>query len=82
LVADDEQGVALGTTQSLSSLGRVLGPALGGLLFGYSLFGSLPTRLPFLLSTFLLLISLVLIVLNFKKLPVAAHSKDLNKKKD
>lgn len=81
LVADDEQGVALGTTQSLSSLGRVLGPALGGLLFGYSIYGSLHTRLPFLLSTLLLLISLILITLNFKKLPVAAQVNRPNIKK-
>ena len=75
LVSEQEQGVALGTTQSLSSLGRVLGPALGGLIFGFTLFGALKTRLPFLLSTVLLLISLILITVNYKKLPTAALKK-------
>lgn len=75
LVSEQEQGVALGTTQSLSSLGRVLGPALGGLIFSYTLFGALKTRLPFLLSGVLLLISLILITINYKNLPNAALKK-------
>lgn len=75
LVSEQEQGVALGTTQSLSSLGRVLGPALGGLIFSFTLFGALKTRLPFLLSSVLLLISLILITINYKKLPTAALKK-------
>lgn len=74
LVSEQEQGIALGTTQSLSSLGRVLGPALGGLMFSISLFDSLKTRLPFLLSTILLFISLILVSLNFHRLPSNAKS--------
>ena len=77
LVSEQEQGQALGTTQSLSSLGRVLGPALGGLIFSYTLFGALKTRLPFLLSGVLLLISLILITINYKKLPTAALKRAL-----
>ncbi|HEX4925486.1 MAG TPA: MFS transporter, partial [Bdellovibrionales bacterium] len=32
---DDEQGAVMGVSQSLASLGRILGPPLGGLLYAY-----------------------------------------------
>lgn len=35
LVNPREQGAAMGVTQSMSSLGRILGPVLGGFLYGY-----------------------------------------------
>lgn len=34
LTHDDQQGSTLGVTHSLSSLGRILGPAFGGMLYG------------------------------------------------
>lgn len=54
------QGVTMGVAQSFESLGRVIGPLLGGILFGTSSF------LPFLLSAGILFI-LVLCILKIKK---------------
>lgn len=66
LVPSDEQGLALGTTQSLSALGRVIGPAAGGYLFGHFVIES-----PFLLAGSLTLIAFVLIARLYDKLPVS-----------
>lgn len=66
LVPADEQGVALGTTQSLSALGRVIGPALGGLLFGSLTMGS-----PFIAAGLLVACALVLVLSVYSKLPMA-----------
>lgn len=66
LVPADEQGVALGTTQSLSALGRVIGPALGGLLFGSLTMGS-----PFIISGLLITCALILVLSVYSKLPMA-----------
>ncbi len=66
LVPADEQGVALGTTQSLSALGRVIGPALGGLLFGTLTMGS-----PFIIAGLLIVCALVLVLSVYSKLPMA-----------
>ncbi len=66
LVPPDEQGAALGTTQSLSALGRVIGPALGGLLFG-----SLWTGSPFVIAGLFIVCALVLVLSVYSKLPMA-----------
>ncbi len=66
LVPPDEQGAALGTTQSLSALGRVIGPALGGLLFGSLWAGS-----PFVISGLFVVCALVLVLSVYSKLPMA-----------
>ncbi len=66
LVPENEQGLALGTTQSLSALGRVIGPALGGFLFN-----QLAKNLPFLLSSVLTATAVIIIFILFKKLPSA-----------
>ncbi len=66
LVPENEQGLALGTTQSLSALGRVIGPALGGFLFNH-----FTKNLPFLLSSALTALAVVIIFILFKKLPSA-----------
>ncbi len=66
LVPADEQGVALGTTQSLSALGRVIGPALGGLLFGSLTMGS-----PFIIAGLLVVCALILVLSVYSKLPMA-----------
>lgn len=79
LVSGSEQGTALGTTQSLSSLARVIGPALGGFLFGLGHIGSfslahINTRLPFAVSCTLMLISIFLVLIKRKKIPSKAGS--------
>ena len=66
LVPADEQGLAMGTTQSLSALGRVIGPALGGLLFGSLTMGS-----PFIVAGLLVVCALILILSIYSKLPMA-----------
>jgi MFS transporter, DHA1 family, tetracycline resistance protein len=66
LVPTDEQGAALGTTQSLSALGRVIGPALGGLLFGSLWAGS-----PFVIAGLFIVCALVLVLSVYSKLPMA-----------
>ena len=66
LVAPDEQGAAMGTNQSLSALGRVIGPALGGLLFSTLGMGS-----PFVVSGLLCFVALLLVLAIFKQLPEA-----------
>lgn len=58
-----EQGVTLGVTQSLSSLGRILGPAIGGFIFGYFKMG------PFINSSLMGYIALVIVILMFKQIP-------------
>ena len=68
LIPPEEQGVALGTTQSLSALGRVIGPALGGLLFG-----SLTAGSPFVIAGLLIICALILILSVYSKLPTAGQ---------
>jgi MFS transporter, DHA1 family, tetracycline resistance protein len=68
LVTSDEQGLALGTTQSLSALGRVIGPALGGLVFS-----TLSIASPFILSSFLLASAFLLVLSIFALLPMSGR---------
>jgi MFS family permease len=67
LSSSEEQGAVLGTTQSLSSLGRILGPAFGG--FVYSAIGN---SSPFLFGAFSALIGFVIVLTIYKKLPESA----------
>ncbi len=60
--ADDEQGVAMGVTQSLSALGRIIGPPYGGL--SYALLGF---RFPFVSAALLALVSLGLFMARAKR---------------
>lgn len=69
LSSDQEQGSSLGVTQSLSSLGRILGPAIGGFLY------SLHPGAPFWLATFLGLMAWAMIGIYRKQIPEKA--KDL-----
>ena len=62
--ADDEQGVAMGVTQSLSALGRIIGPPYGGL--SYALLGF---RFPFVSAALLALVSLGLFMARQKPGP-------------
>lgn len=62
----DQQGVTLGTTQSLSALGRVLGPALGTLLFGALSFSA-----PFWMGSLLLIFNILIIAKYYSQLPAS-----------
>ena len=62
--SESEQGENLGVAQSLSSLGRIVGPLVGG-----QLFDSVSISSPFIASTFLIIIGLATILINFKVLP-------------
>lgn len=60
----EEQGFAMGTTQSMSALGRVIGPALGGLVFT-----SLSISAPFMISGLVLFCALAIVFALFDQLP-------------
>ncbi|WP_415062333.1 MFS transporter [Bdellovibrio sp.] len=59
-----EQGVAMGVTQSMASLGRILGPALGG-----ALYGSVAITAPFWASGILAFLGLAIILVIYKLIP-------------
>ena len=62
----DQQGVTLGTTQSLSALGRVVGPALGTLLFGAISFSA-----PFWIGSLLLILNIFVVMKYYAQLPAS-----------
>lgn len=64
LTPAEEQGAALGVTQSMASLGRIIGPALGGFVYA-----QLAITAPFWLSGGLAFLALALVLLNYSKLP-------------
>jgi MFS family permease len=67
LITDaDQQGVTLGTTQSLSALGRVIGPALGTLLFGAISFSA-----PFWMGSLLLILNIFVVMKYYAQLPAS-----------
>lgn len=66
MTSSDQQGVTLGTTQSLSALGRVIGPAFGTLLFGVISYAA-----PFWIAGCLLLINILIIMKYYSKLPAS-----------
>jgi MFS family permease len=71
----EEQGHTMGVTQSLSSLGRILGPALGGYLY-YLLSNSKEasySSAPFIFSGFLGLVGLFMIFMTYSGLPESAR---------
>lgn len=70
LSSAEEQGETLGTAQGTSSLGRIIGPAMGGWLFQ-----NISNWSPFFVSGIFSLISLVLVILNLKNLPNSAIKK-------
>lgn len=74
LTPAQEQGVTMGVTQSLSSLGRILGPILGGFLYKYD------QHFPFLTSTGLLIISAIVIVVIYNQIPLAGQTKTSSSK--
>jgi MFS family permease len=67
--AETEQGENLGVAQSLASLGRILGPLMGGLLFDTVSF-----RSPFFAAMILGGLAFSVVVVNFKGLPDSRSS--------
>lgn len=68
LTDSSEQGASLGTTQGMSSLGRIIGPALGG-----ALFGTLTIESPFILSSAMTLLALFIVITIFHEIPSAGQ---------
>lgn len=63
LSSEKEQGSTLGVTQSLSSLGRIIGPGLGGWLYSWT------PGAPFLFATFLGSVAWLMVWQNRHSLP-------------
>lgn len=70
LARSDEQGAVMGSTQGTASLGRIIGPAVGGLLYQQISISS-----PFFASAFLVLIAILIILKIFGQLPESAKGK-------
>lgn len=64
LSENSEQGQAMGVTQSMSSLGRIIGPAFGGFLYG-----QLSITSPFITSGLLALSGLILTLSIYQSIP-------------
>jgi MFS transporter, DHA1 family, tetracycline resistance protein len=62
--SDTEQGVNLGVTQSMASIGRILGPLLGGYLLQFAFPGS-----PFVAGFLFAMLGVSLIFINYRKIP-------------
>lgn len=67
LTHKNEQGEALGANQSLSALGRIIGPAMGGWL--YKEMGS---GVPFIFAALLMATALLIVLIHLKKIPRSA----------
>jgi len=70
LIPSTEQGAAMGVTQSMASLGRILGPALGGAIYAYQ------PEWPFLLGGLMAGFGFSIILSLFSRLPEAGKSKN------
>jgi DHA1 family tetracycline resistance protein-like MFS transporter len=64
LAPSEEQGVTMGVAQSLASLGRILGPALGGFIYQ-----NVSIQSPFVVSGILALSGLATVLVMAKQLP-------------
>jgi MFS family permease len=69
LTSAEEQGTVLGTTQGMSSLGRIIGPAIGG-----ALYSSLTIQSPFILSAAMVLLGLFVVITIFNEIPNAGQT--------
>lgn len=65
-----EQGAVLGTTQGTASLGRIIGPAVGGLLYQHVGMGS-----PFITGGILSFIGFSIVAFHFSKLPNSGQTR-------
>jgi len=70
LSAPEEQGAVLGTTQGLAALGRILGPAYGGFVYG-----AIHQEAPFLSAALLAGGALLIVGLVYSRLPESALHK-------
>jgi multidrug resistance protein len=68
LTPADEQGATMGVTNSLASLGRIIGPVLGGLL--YEKVGRIS---PFLFASVLAAIAFLMVLVDMRRLPTTAQ---------
>jgi multidrug resistance protein len=59
-----EQGVTLGVNQSMASLGRILGPAFGG-----AIYGAVSITAPFWVAGGMALIGLIIVIVNYAHIP-------------
>lgn len=64
LTNSQEQGAAMGVTQSMASLGRILGPALGGALYGH-----VTKTAPFWISGLLAFFGFFIVLIIFDSIP-------------
>ena len=64
LVDPREQGAAMGVTQSMSSLGRILGPVLGGFLYGW-----VAITAPFWASGLLAISGFAIVIYIYNRIP-------------
>ncbi|MDG0817079.1 MFS transporter [Bdellovibrio svalbardensis] len=69
LTDSKEQGAAMGVTQSMASLGRILGPAIGGMLYQHISMTS-----PFWVSGSMAFLGFAIVILIFKSIPDHAKS--------
>jgi MFS family permease len=63
----EEQGAVLGTTQGLAALGRIIGPAFGGFVYG-----DVHPTAPFISGCILALCAVSIVLAVYKKLPESA----------
>lgn len=69
LASESEQGATLGVNQSLSALGRILGPASGGFLYAH-----LALSAPFFSGALFYVLALLLTITIYNRLPERARS--------
>ena len=74
LTSKDQQGGVMGVSQSLSALGRIVGPVLGGWLYR-----DLAHQAPFLAASLIVALSLLMALFIFKHLP--SKAKELSREK-
>lgn len=67
LSATTEQGAVMGSTQGTASLGRIIGPAIGGFIYQQVSISS-----PFFTSALMVLLALIVIIKIFPQLPESA----------
>ena len=69
LIDSHEQGAALGTTQGMASLGRIIGPIMGG-----ALFGSISVQSPFVVASLMTVLGFSVVMSIFKHIPNAGKT--------
>ena len=69
LTPAEEQGAAMGVTNSIASLGRIFGPIVGGILYQ-----NVSRTSPFWLAGALAILGLILVVSQYRKLPASGKA--------